>query len=92
MARGDGDRVVAWQEEVSPLLGWCGTVRGSRSRAVAGIEHRAVGEGIDEGLEGDEDEERADGEDLREKGGSNSTVMEGHEVTEAAEVGEPGTG
>lgn len=94
MARGDGDRVVAWQEEDSPLLDWCGTVRGSRSKAVAEIEHRAGGEDIDGGLEGDgsEDEERAEGEDLRDKGGSDSTVMEGHEVTETAEVGEPSTG
>lgn len=94
MARGDGEREAAWPEEGSPLPVWCGTVRGSRSKAVAGseMEHKTGGEGIEEGEEGDgsEEEERAEGEDLRNKGGSDSTVMAGHEVTET--VGEPSTG
>lgn len=67
MARGEGDREEAWPEEDPPLLDWCRAVRGSRSKAGAGmeVEDRAGGVGREggEGRDWGEDGERAAGGD-----------------------------
>lgn len=38
MARGEGEREEAWPEEEPPLLKWWGTLKGSKSKMVAGRE------------------------------------------------------
>lgn len=45
MARGEGEREEAWPEEDPPLLNWWGTLKGSKSKMVAGREVMTGGEG-----------------------------------------------